>query len=595
MSWQLDITNIAGIRRGSAEIHEGTNAVRASNWKGKSSLLAAIRTAMGCETSLTEGEDGGRVELTTDDGTHEVTLERRGDTVVRSGTPYIDDEYDRTCASLFAFLDGESEVRQAVRSGENLESVLTRPLDLEEIDQQIADRRTERDRIDRELEQARERANRLSSVQQKVTSLEQNIRELRDRKREITAGETDERTERRDELSDLRAERERVRNLIERLENSVDRTEKKLEDCYEELADLDVPEDPDIESTIAEEKTALEEKQQERELVQSMYSVTERFLEEEKLDLLGEVEHGLLSDNLECWICGNTATEETVKDRLGAMGDQVVELRGAVEERQERIEELQNRRDELRKKRRQRNDLESEITTLESTLADRESELSSARDRLDTLNEQIDDLEATISEVNDEVTDVQSEIKYAEIELDEAREELEACERAAGQVDHLEDQREEIAAEIADLRDRKERLRTQLRKEFDAAIDEVVDRFDTSFEAARLTGTFDLVIARDGREVSRNALSEGELELLGIVTALAGFETYDVTDRTPTILLDELGALDDSNLSRLVDYLSDRSCFLVATAYPENTTFEDHEISPTEWEVVPPASARSSA
>lgn len=595
MTWILEIENIAGIRRGSAELREGINAIRASNWRGKSSLLAAVRTAMGCDATLTEGEAEGRVELTADEDPYKVSLERQNGTVTSSGRPYVDDEYDRTCASLFAFLDGDNEVRQAVRSGENLESVLTRPLDLEEIDQEIAKRRGERDRIDSELERAREKANRLPSLQQEVTSMEKELGELRDREQELATDNGDGREEKREQLSDRRAERERVRNLIERLENSVDRTEKKLEDAYEQLRELEVPDDPEIESEIAEEKAELEEKEQERELLQSMYSVTERFLEEDKLDLLAEIDHGLMGDTFECWVCGNEVTEEAARERLDALGEQVVDLREAVEARREQIEELKERRDEVRNARRRKEDIESEITTLESNLGEREESLSGALDRLTALDEQIEELETEVEVVDEEVTDVRSEIKYTKTELEETREEIEECERAADQIDVLEDQREEIAGKIADLQDRKTRLRDQLRAEFDTAIDEIVERFDTGFEGARLTSTFDLVVARDGREVSRDALSEGELELLGIVTALAGFETYDVADRIPTILLDEVGGLADDNLSRLVEYLEDRSRFLAVTAYPENSSFEDHEVSPAEWELVSPGSVQSRA
>lgn len=588
MSWELDIENIAGIRQGSAELAETVNAVRASNWEGKSSFLAAVRTALGCDATLTEGASTGWVELTADGETYHVSLERQNGSVDRSGGPYIDGEYDRTCAALFACLDGQNEVREAVRSDADLEPILTRPLELEEIDREIADHRAERDRIDTELERAREQAERLPSLQRTVVSLEEDLAELREREHELAGDGDDERDEAREELSDLRAERERVRNLIERLENALDRTEKRLEDAYEQLDELEVPDAPDVESEIAEEEAALEEAEKEHELVQSMYSITERIIEENKLDLLGEVEHALGGDSYECWVCGTEVTEEAVQDRRDSIGDQVVELRGDVERRRERIEELQERRDEARKARRRKEDMESEIATLESDMADREESLRGAYERLDTLNEEIEQLETDVEAVDEKLTDVRSEIKYTEAELEDTREEIEQCERAAEKIETLETQRETISEEIADLRDRKERRRAQLREAFDAAIDEVVDLFDTSFETARLGPSFDLIVARNGRDVGLDALSEGERELLGIVTALAGFETYDVDERTPAILLDEVGALADENLSRLVDFLEERTRFLLVTTHPENSDFEDHEISPSNWKVVSP-------
>lgn len=590
MSWELDIENIAGIYQGSAQLVEGTNAVRASNWQGKSSLLSAIRTAMGVEKTLTEGEEEGHVTLQADGETFDIRLARQNGSVARSGTPYLTDEYEQSCASLFAFLDERNEIRRAVRAGDDLGEILTRPLDLQDIDQQIADLREERDSVDRELERAREKANQLASVQRRVTSLEEELDELEAQQEELEDGGDDDLAAKREELSDLRVERERVTDLVERLENTVERTQQKIEEYHDELGDLDVPENPQIEQEIADVTEELEEKERERELLQSIYSVTERFLEEDKLELLGEVEHGLIDDTYECWVCGGEVTESQVRDRLDTIGDMVVDLREEVNEHEERIEELKERRDEIRQARRRKDDLESEITSLEADLADREDSLFGARDRLEVIEDQIDSLEDEVEDADEQKTDLQSEIKYKRAELEDAREELEECERASEHVDLLEAERAELAEEITALRERKERMREQLRTEFDEAIKGLIDQFDTSFESARLTPNFELVIARDGRQISRDALSEGELELLGIVTALAGFETYDVADHTPMILLDEIGALADQNVQNLVNYLDDRARFLVLTVYPENTAFEDNEISPSDWKVVPPAS-----
>lgn len=595
MSWEIYIQNVAGIREGVGRLEPGVNAVRASNWQGKSSFLAAIRTAMGVDATLTAGEDAGSVELRTEDGSHDVGLSRADGDVTRGGEPFLVEEYDRVCAELFAFLSGDNEVRRTVREGGDLEPVLTRPLDFEEIDRKIRDRREERDRVDRELERACETAEKRRGLERRVDSLESDIEELRECEVELAASEDESAAEDREERSELQAERERVLNLIERLENSVDRTEKKLEDTHAELTALSVPDDPQIEDEIAAEREAIEEKERNLELLQSLYSVTERFLEADKLDLLGEVDHGLMGDTFGCPVCASEADETTVRDRLDTLGEQVVDRREEIAEHERRVEELTERREELREARRRQQDLEAEVTSLEANLADREESLQGAQERLEVIDEQLEALESDADDAHEELTDVRSERKYTETELEEAREELEAAERAAEQVETLEREREQLAEEIADLRQRKERLRKELREEFDDAIRQLVETFDTSFEHARLTPAFDLVVARDGQEVGRDALSEGELELLGIVTALAGFETYEVAEITPVILLDEVGALDDGNLRELTAYLSDRARYLVVTAYPENTGFEDHEISPEAWDVVPPASARADA
>jgi hypothetical protein len=96
------------------------------------------------------------------------------------------------------------------------------------------------------------------------------------------------------------------------------------------------------------------------------------------------------------------------------------------------------------------------------------------------------------------------------------------------------------------LRDRKDAVVSDLVDSFEGAITTVIDVFNPSIESARLVDTqngFDPVIVREGREVGVDALSEGEVELLGFVVALAGYLTDDVSERVPIIVLDGVGGL----------------------------------------------------
>jgi len=83
-----------------------------------------------------------------------------------------------------------------------------------------------------------------------------------------------------------------------------------------------------------------------------------------------------------------------------------------------------------------------------------------------------------------------------------------------------------------------------------------------------------------------NTLSEGEVELVGFIAAMAGYEAFEVADRVPCILLDDVGGLASDHLHALVEYLEDRTEYLVTSAYPEAGEFDGHTISPTDWTVV---------
>jgi hypothetical protein len=81
-------------------------------------------------------------------------------------------------------------------------------------------------------------------------------------------------------------------------------------------------------------------------------------------------------------------------------------------------------------------------------------------------------------------------------------------------------------------------------------------------------------------------MSEGEVELVGFIAALAGYEAFSVADRVPCMLLDDVGGLASEHLQTLVDYLSDRTEYVVTTAYPEAGDFGGTVLSPDDWEVV---------
>jgi hypothetical protein len=200
----------------------------------------------------------------------------------------------------------------------------------------------------------------------------------------------------------------------------------------------------------------------------------------------------------------------------------------------------------------------------------------------------------SVEETADQTDEIESEITRVEVRLEDAREDLSEAERAAEEREQLENQREEIVEEIAALRDRKDAVVSGLVDSFEGAITTVIDVFDPSFESARLVDTddgFELVIAREGREVGVEALSEGEVELLGFVVALAGYLTDDVSERVPIIVLDGVGGLAGEHLEKLVAFLEDRAPMVVTTCYPEQGDFGETVVSPAAWDVVSDSAA----
>jgi predicted nucleic acid-binding Zn-ribbon protein len=587
--WDLEIRNIAGIKQGETTLEDGVNVVQASNWQGKSSLVQAITTAMGTSRPLTEGEPAGKVELHSGDEDYRIELRRENGRIIQEGSPYLTSERDRACADLFAFLDERNPIREAVRTNGDLKPLLTRPLDLENIDQQIRDRQQERDRLDREIETVERQANRQDTLQQRVTKLEGELEELREEYAAIESESEDGGDDHSEELTEKRTELERTRRTIEQRESQIDRLEDQLEEKREALEDLELPEAADVQEELADAEEQHDEVQSEIDVLETIYNTNKQILENDQVDVVTDVDRQLSGDDVACWVCGQEAERSAIEDRLEGLSEEISERRQLVAELQSEIHELKDTQQEREQAQRRERNLEDSISELEHRLTEKRADLETAEERRGELETTVEELEDSIEETADQADELESEITRVEVRLEDAREELEDAESAAEELQQLEDQREEIAEEIATLRDRKDAVISDLVDSFEASITTVIDVFDPSFESARLVDTddgFELVIARDGREVGVDALSEGEVELLGFVVALAGYLTYDVSERVPVMVLDAMGGLAGEHLQKLVAFLEEQAPMVVTTCYPEQGDFGETLVSPSEWEVV---------
>ncbi|AUX10147.1 chromosome segregation ATPase [Halalkaliarchaeum desulfuricum] len=596
MTWQIRIDSIGGIASGSASIEPGLNAVRGSNWQGKSSFVEAIKVGLGVSKELMEGADEGQVRIDTPDETYTVDLVRENGTVVRNGTPVLADEYDVARMELFGCLDERNAIRDAVRQGDSLEDSLLQPLDFQRIDEKISDLKRERERVESERKKAQQARNRLPKVQEEVTQLESELSELNEKRKQLSSDVTDQDTDSssaREELSQARSDRNQAENQIDRLERTIQRAEEKLAEYEAELEEISVDEDADVTAELAEVRDTVDRLEQENEVLQSVYSANEMVLAENKVDLIADVERGLVDDSLECWTCGERVTRGQIEERLDRLGQKISEKRAQVDDRRKRIDKLEARREEIKQTKRRKSDLKTNISELQAKLSDRRQSLSDARDRLEAAEERIEQLSDQVDTTLEEITDIEGEIKYRKAELQDKEGKLEQIEQRAQRADTLEDEYEEISSEIEELRSRKEEIKRGTRDAFDEAVGDLVERLNTGFESARLTSSFELVVARDGRETPLDALSEGELELLGIVAGLAGHEAFDTTEVAPIMVLDGIGSLADENLHALVEYIEQRTDYFVFTTFPEHSPFDGQEIDPSEWEVGTPERASS--
>ena len=607
----LEIENIGGIRSGTATIEDGLNVVQASNFRGKSSLIASLKTAFGATGHfkahpLTEGADSGRVTLHTDDDTYEVLLERTGqNTVTRTGTPYLSDELDQVCTRLFGCLGEDNPIRTAVRNEDDLTEILQTPLDVEDIDRQIETLKQEKRELEAEIAEVKQAGEQLPAVQEDVTGLEQELETLREARDELAEREGNKQQieELSDEISAKSGKLANVTSDITRLEREIERKERTLEEKQERVAEHEMPDALEESFDIDEKKTQLDTLETQIALVEDLARANQNVLETGELDLIVDVERTIATDEIECWVCGQQTTKDEIEQRVRALQSRTTELREQKQGIETELEKYEKRRRERQRKRHEREQLEEDIQRLRADLEDKKGDLQRKTDRESELETEVTELKSQLDdaedEYNEELTDVKTEIRTKETKLEEKLEKLSRLERKYDELSALSEQRDELQSTLTELRDRKKNTQEELRDQFNTRIADIIEQFEPGFSGARLVLKTDangdvekitLEITRDvdgkGRRTSVDSLSEGEVELIGLVVAIAGYHAFDVDERAPIILIDGIGQLAAEHLRNLTSYLEETSDILVTTAYPEAGEFDGQTIVPDEWDVV---------
>lgn len=598
--WSLEVSNIAGIRSANTTLESGTNAVQASNWQGKTSLIVAIRSVLGASVSsetLTNGADSGYIHLQTHDDEYERQIERTGNSVTVEGNPYIVEEDQQASAELFAFLDETNAVRTAVREGNDLTSLLIKPLHKEDIEGQINELKSKRKSAEVELERANEAAEQLPTKIENINELETELSELRAELDELEgeSGNSNEQKQLRAELKQERQSREQVSQRINRLKGKISSLESQIDEKENRLESLTVPSKSNLSEKLNNNRSDLREVEQEIETLEALYNATDTVLDGDHLDLLTDIDRQIDNDYLSCWVCGGETTRDTIETRMKKIGDMISERRDRRSEIQATVSDLKNTQDDIDRKNREKTSLEESIETLRTDLGESKNELNAANEQLEEHIERVENLETQVEENDNQRKSIEKEIAQKEAELERLQNKKDSLEQRAENRDQLEKEVNEFSDEIEALRSRRESVIQRARDAFDEALEDVVAKFNPSFEKARLkkhvdnsgrTEQLELIIARDGREISVDTLSEGEIELIGLIVALAGYEAFNVADQVPCILIDHLGSLASEHIHTLVDYLEERTEYLVTTAYPEAGEFEGHIISPADWDVV---------
>lgn len=621
---ELHVRNIGGIDETSVTFEPGVTVLAGRNATNRTSLLRAVMAAVGSDdVSIKADAEEARVQLTIDGNTHSRTLERRNETVVTSGEPYLEDP---TVADLFAFLLESNEARRAVVTDGDLREIIMQPVDTDEIQAQIDGLAEERRQVNDELDE-------LDNLKDRLPALEEDRRrfksQIEDKKAELEELETDieaadakveqsrkEQADLEETLDELREKRSALEDVRYELETEQDSLEslrveqREIEDDFEVLPETPAGDLDELESRIDRLRDQKQEVESELNELQSVIGFNQERLEEGADEFIESVkdDSGAVTDELlpnetvTCWTCGSEVEADQIESTIETLQELSQETVSEINDLGTDLEEAKAKRRELQTQQRERDRLARRKRELEDEIEETEARIETLSGRRDNLRKEIETIETEVQNLEndayEEILDLHKEANQLEYDLGTLETDLERVRKNIATIEEhldeeadLEARREEIDAEIEELRTKIERIERQAIEEFNHHMEALLEmleydnlariwleRTETEVREGRRKKTksvFELHVIRQTEsgatyEDRVENLSESEREVTGLVFALAGYLAHEVHEMVPYMLLDSLEAIDSDRIATLVEYLEEYSEYLVTALLPED-------------------------
>jgi len=631
----LSVRNIGGISSASGTIPPGLTTFTGENATNRTSLLRALGAALGSEqVSLKSDAEEGQVTLSIAGEEYTRKLISTPNGVGFEGDPYTDDQ---VLLDLFVLLFRDNECRRAAEAGRDLREIIMRPVDLEDLQTEIASLQDRRDELQQDLEHRRDLKQELPKLEEQRTQLTEDIEELSDKIAEKDAklaefeksGEAiqevrDELEERMGDLQDVRDERERLDTQIENTEEKLEAARGRREEIAEELEGMEVVDKQEFEM-LEEEITRLRSQrsslssllnqldnviQFNEEHLQGDSSLLAELSEIEGVDNGSEDEKAdptqeLLADSegIRCWTCGSLTTRNSVNETLDRLQQIRKQKYSEVEELKQNISELQDERRELEQQQERQEELSTSLEEIESKIDSHQSQLEELESLRDEAETRVDELEASVEELRDQQRSeyVDTRTDLSELERKQERKKTEK-EQIVEQINDHKSRTDEIPAieaeindiqdEIVELRDRVEQIERDSIEKFNKHMEELIDRLDyqnlSRVWLERLVpeekagdvseSVFELHIIREDEEGVAYEddfanLSESEREVVGIVLAFAGYLAHDVHEEIPFLVLDSLEAIDSRRIANMLEYMSRAPDYFVVALLEEDAEY----------------------
>lgn len=616
----VSVRNVGGIDACEIDFSPGVTVFEGKNATNRTSFLAAVSSVLGGSAATIKSDaEEGFVELDLNGESYTCRYERSSSgTVSIKRDPYV---HETEMVDSFACLLENNPARRTVERGEDLREVIMRPVDTDAIERRARSIRNEREEITSRIETIERDRDRLPSLEERRSALldkRSDVKDLlatvratvEDKEEELEGGDTTDgiieeleelrrnRRESREQIEDQQAALNALRDERERIENELDDLAPQGDELTDIETDLNRLQDRErtLAGTIDDLATIVEFN--EGLLDSGGPSALDRETDTDPTAGLDPT-----SETIECWTCGSQVQRGEIEEELETIRDLLAEKREERREARERLSNLRDRRNELRTAQERRASLEDRRREIETETERREQRIETLESRLADSDDDLAALEEELAETGpfqdtglqeqyERLSDLEYERGQIERELTEVEDEIERIDELADERTQLEEQQAELRDELESLHTRIDDIERAAVEAFNEHMTEIlsllayenlervwIERRNTDQARARngiAASTFDLHVIRVTAEETVyedtvDTLSESEREVIGLITALAGYLAHEVHETVPMMLLDSLEAIDADRIALLVDYFAEYAQYLLVALLPEDS------------------------
>ena len=450
----------------------------------------------------------------------------------------------------------------------------TKEEEIDNFDADIEETREEKSSLEDRFEDLRSKRSELEDVRYDLETERESLESIRSEKREAESELKELPEAPVGEISELEAELDQLRERKNRLESEINEVQSVIGFNQEMLEDADVDvldaleeSSEDVTDELLPDETATcwtcGSEVPEEQIETTISRLQE--LSQSKLGETNEIESKIDETNSEV---SELREQQQQREELER---QIDEAEREIEQGESTIEQLVDQREVLQT---EIEDLESEIEELQDEAHEEILDLHKEANRLEY---ELGRLEGDLEDVEEEIADLESRLDK-ESDLEARREELDAeIEEMRTRIDRIESQAVEEFNDhmdsVLDILEYSNLERIWLER---------VEREVRDGRRKVSKSVFELHIVRETAsgatyEDTIDHLSESEREVTGLVFALAGYLAHEVYETVPVMLLDSLEAIDADRIARLVEYIDGLSQYLVVALLPEDATMLSEE------------------